>query len=168
MIAFPCTCTSISWSVLWNLMKNVKRLLALWWKTKLVSCHDTEFNPFVGSVGRPWGIVRLEITNKYVLTFLWNRFQEFYAAATADLERCGDADHGTAVLLQVCDGTRPGGAHVPLPEEHISRPAAHCRRTSRQNTCLRWAIFTVFTTYFLMTLSRFHAVYLRKFWQCYM
>lgn len=41
------------------------------------------------------------------------------------------------MLLQVRQRARPGGADVPLPEEHLHGSAAHLRRAARQDARLR-------------------------------
>lgn len=49
--------------------------------------------------------------------------KELHTTASEDLNRCWNAHHGPALLLQICFGGRSSRTNVPIPQEYLSGPA---------------------------------------------
>lgn len=80
-------------------------------------------------------LIQLNAIN-FSIIYIILSFQEFHAATTEDLKRRRYADNRTAVLLQIRDRPRPGGANVQVPQVHLRLAAARRRSATGQDTRL--------------------------------
>jgi len=65
--------------------------------------------------------------------------KELHTTASEDLNRCWNAHHGPALLLQICFGGRSSRTNVPIPQEYLSGPAVDRGCPAWQNARL-WSV----------------------------